>query len=547
MLKTKPRLLAAAMAMLLALPLPTLGAEVQNYQNPPYEVTARKIEIIARSKNIPSVILKALAFAETGWRQFDKNGNVVTNAYGPRPSLGIMQVTSYNPEDTEVVNKLKYDIDYNIAYGADLLNAKWDSVPQIGNGDRNILENWYFALWAYNGWVAYNNPNNAARAGRIAYQDKIINLAASGYLSEGVVTPVQITPIPRELLPYGTLPNRSQTWATPQPYTLGDLRVGAGEDLSRGEPSGTITRIAGRDRIDTVNQIALAGWPSGANAVIIARADDFPDALAGVPLARLYNAPILITHQNELDKGVIDVLQKLKPLQATVLGGEGAISKEVEAELAEVLSWTDNIRRIAGENRFETAALIAQEFPRERAVALATGMDFPDALSLASAAASAEMPLLLTSSQELPEATKEAILELLPRGIYLAGGENAISADVAEQAGQLSGIAPEDIVRMYGSNRYETSVKIAGKFHPETGGLYLATGQNFTDPLAAGALAANKNSCLLLVSPQGLAIGSSAEKYISTLSHSTDVTVVGGEGIIDEDTIQQVRYLLRHF
>lgn len=544
MQKKKPRLLAAAMVLLLALPMPSLAAEVQNYQNPPYEVIARKIEIIARSKNIPSVILKALAFAETGWRQFDKNGNVVTNNYGPRPSLGIMQVTSYDPKNSEVVNRLKYDIDYNIAYGADLLNAKWDSVPQIGNGDRNILENWYFALWAYNGWVPYNNPNNAARAGRIAYQDKIIKLASTEYLPGGIVTPVQITPIPPELLPYGTLPSKSQTWATPEPYTLGDLRIGTGEDPSRGEPAGILTRIAGRDRIDTVNQIALAGWPYGTDAVIIARADDFPDALAGVPLARMYNAPILITNRDELDKGVIEVLQKLKPLQAIILGGEGAISKKVEAELAEVLNWTENIRRIAGEDRFDTAALIAREFPKDTAVALATGMDFPDALSLASAAASANIPLLLTSSQELPEVTKQAIVELLPRSIYLAGGGKAISDSVTEQAAQVSGIAAENIVRLHGSDRYDTSVKIAERFYPRTDGLYLATGQNFTDPLAAGALAANRNSCLLLVSPQGLEIGSPAEKYISSQSYTTDITVIGGEKIIDQDTVQQIRYLL---
>ncbi len=544
-LNKKRKLLAILLVIVLVLPIPSKASEIQSYQNPSYEETARKLEVIARSKNIPSVILKAVAFVETGWRQFDKNGNVVTNPYGPRPGLGIMQVTSYNSSDTELVKKLKYDIDFNIAYGADILNAKWDFAPKIGNGDRNILENWYYALWAYNGWVPYNNPNNAAAAGRVAYQDKILSVIGREYLA-GVVTPVQITPISRELFPFGTLPSRSLTWETPEPYNIGDLRIGSVDDASRGDVQGTFTRRAGNDRIDTVNRIALTGWPYGTETVIITRADDFPDALAGVPLAKRYAAPILITNPGELDLGVIETLNNLKPTTAIILGGEGAISQNVETQLRETLHWTEDIQRIAGQDRFETAALIAQQFPKEGIIAIATGMDFPDALSMASAAASADMPLLLTAKDKVPDITIQAMQELQPRGIYLAGGENSISPQVVEQLSQISGIAIEGIIRLHGNSRYETSVKIAEKFYPEAGGIYLATGQDFTDPLAAGALAASKNGSLILIPPGGFAIGSSIENYLIKQPQSTDLTVVGGRNTINENTILQIKYLLRH-
>jgi putative cell wall-binding protein len=559
MFRRKPKLLAFLLAILLVLPSiarPVSAAEIQSNQNPPLEETARKLEVIARSKGIPSVILKAVAFVETGWRQFDKNGNVVTNPYGPRPSLGIMQITSYNPNDKDLVNKLKYDIDFNISYGADLLNAKWDMVPQIGDGDRNKLENWYFALWAYNSWSTVNNPNNAAARGKVAYQDKIIKVAATEYYG-GVVTPVQITPIPKELLPAGTLPQKSQTWNTPEPFTLGDLRVGEGSDPSRGEAGsenggeaggetvGTLTRIAGENRIDTVNKIALAGWPHGTETVIITRADNFPDALAGVPLAKQHNAPILITNPHELDEGVIEVLKDLKPLKVIILGGETAVSKAVENKLAEVLYWTDDIERIAGQDRFETAVLIAEGFSRGGGVALATGLDFPDALGIASAAASAGMPLLLTSPQSLPEATKNKLQELLPEQIYIAGGENALPHTVLGEISEVTGIPADSITRFTGNDRYETSLRIAEAFYPSTEEIYLATGQDFSDPLAAGALAAVKNSCLLLVSPQGFALNSPAENYLRQLPPSTRVTVVGGEKIITALTVEQIKYLLK--
>jgi len=544
-LNNKIKLLVVLLLIVVMLPIPSQASEVQSYQNPSYKETARKLEIIAKSKNIPSVILKAVAFKESGWRQFDKNGNVVTNPYGPRPGLGIMQVTSYDSSNTELVNKLKYDIDFNIAYGADLLNAKWDFAPKIGSADRNILENWYYALWAYNGWVAYNNPNNAVAAGRIAYQDKVINLIGREYLS-GVVTPVQITPIPKNLFPFGTLPSKSKAWETPEPYNLGDLRIGGGDAASRGDGQGTVTRIAGSDRIDTVNRIALAGWPHGTETVIITRADNFPDALAGVPLAKKHAAPILITNSDELDLGVIDTLNTLKPTTAIILGGEGAISQTVETQLRETLHWTEDIQRIAGKDRFETAALIAQQFPKEGIVAVATGMDFPDALSMASAAAGAGIPLLLTATDKLPEVTIQTLQELQPKGIYLAGGEGAISATVVETLSEVSGIASEDIIRLHGNSRYETSVKIAEKFSPEAGGLYLATGQDFTDPLAAGALAAVKNGSLMLIPPSGFSIDSPIEKYLVKQPPTTDVTIIGGPSIITDYTVLQIKYLLRH-
>lgn len=539
--------MALLLATLLVLPsftVPALGAEVQGYQNPSLEETARKLEVIARSKQIPSAILKVIAFCESGWRQFDKNGNVVIGKSSSNPSLGIMQITSYNASDNELVEKLKYDIEFNIAYGADLLNAKWDMVPKIGDGDRNKLENWYFALWAYNSWSAKNNPNDAAASGKVAYQDAIIRRAATEYY-QGVVTPVQITPMDPKLFPQGTIPKKDQKYETPETFTLGDLRVGTGADPSRGGVIGTVTRIFGKNRIDTVNEIALKGWPHGSDTVVITRSDTFPDALAGVPLAKKYNAPILITKPDELDPEVVQVLKTLKPLKAIILGGEGAISKDVEEELKQALSWTNDIVRIAGSDRYETAALIAEEFPQEGNVALATGMDFPDALSLASAAAAQGIPLLLTAPNQLPEVTRAKLEELLPRGLYVAGGEAAVSGRVVEEAARTVGIAEENIHRFAGQDRYDTSVKIAETFYPRTEEIFLATGRDFSDPLAAGALAAARNSALLLVSPEGFALESATENYLKKMPASTNVQVIGGTGSITEDTVNQAKYLLK--
>lgn len=384
--------LIIVLAVTMILPFFTQNAEAAN-RNPSLEEISAKFDRIAKEKNVPAAILKAVAYEESEWRQWNSSGYVVSAG----PNLGIMQVNS-SGLNSATINKLKNDIDYNIAYGADLLKSKYEAVPQIGDGDPNKLENWYFALWAYNCWNTRNNPNNAAAAGRVAYQDRVIRTIASDYLN-GLVKPVTITPVPASLIPAGTVPSAKVAWTTPQPvHYAQSVKVVAMEAIDG------VNRIAGTDRIETAVKIAQEGWPHGSESVIIARSDQFPDALAGVALAKEENAPILLTASDELDARVTAELKRLKPLTVIILGGEGALGSGVESEIKKVVSWTEDIRRIAGQDRYDTAALIAESFPEAESIAIATGSDFPDALSLASAAAGQGCPLVLTAKDSLPEA-----------------------------------------------------------------------------------------------------------------------------------------------
>jgi hypothetical protein len=76
---------------------------------------------------------------------------------------------------------------YNIAYGTRVLAAKWLATPRVGSGDPSDIEDWYYALWAYNGWGWVNNPNNPrfTRTGTPAtdpasfpYQERVLYLVA---------------------------------------------------------------------------------------------------------------------------------------------------------------------------------------------------------------------------------------------------------------------------------------------------------------------------------------------------------------------------------
>lgn len=156
------------------------------YKNPSRDEIEKIIKHVAYEKGIPSVILEAIAWTESNgtdpdnnntanWRQFS-GGSPLIGFDGV--GIGIMQVTSYDPLDTDYVNRLKYDIEFNISEGAKILLNKWargfsagtDKIPQVGNGQPTLLENWYFTIWAYNGYTITNNPVNNTTP----YQGKVI-------------------------------------------------------------------------------------------------------------------------------------------------------------------------------------------------------------------------------------------------------------------------------------------------------------------------------------------------------------------------------------
>lgn len=573
--------------------------------NPSTDVINQKLEAIAKEKGIPSILLKAIAYQESTWRQFDSQGNPVLSRT-VHPAIGIMQIATYNDSDYETIQKLKTDIDFNIRRGADLLNEKWSFVPKIGDGDRNKLENWYFALWAYNIWSGKNNPNEASSqttsgsssttqgntvtlpsntSGSVSgsslpvYQDRLLSVVANppSWLSR-YIQPVTITRIPSSSLPATGIPQAGVQWATPQPFHLGDLSSGKTIQII---PSWT--RLQGTDRIDTAIQQSQKGWPQGTASVILARADDFPDALAGVPLAAQLNAPVLLTSPKELDARVVSALKALHPQTIYLLGGTGAIGTEVMTALQQNGWGKESIIRINGENRYETAASLAlaasattlsslitngsislktlpQTFSQQNtsSVVLATGDNFPDALSIASIAGGKRMPILLTTPQELPIESREALKRLHPGKVYIVGGEGVISAEIEQKLPTDLGIPASQIKRLSGASRYDTMVAVAQEFQGDIQKLSFATGEDFPDALAGAALAAHQNSTVILLPKTSInefpmlktwikgklqSLTSLTNSSSSTPNVSPEFYVLGGTGAITQNLESELRGL----
>jgi len=318
-----------------------------------------------------------------------------------------------------------------------------------------------------------------------------------------------------------------------------------------------VGRISGADRLDTAVQISKKQWlapdPNNdwgqAATAVIATSTNFPDALAGVPLAAYRRGPLLLTNPNAALYGPADTeINRIVPKGKTIyiLGGYQAVSSAVDAQLARE---GYKVKRFAGVDRFDTALQIAKVGMGDpKTVVVATGRLFPDALSAGPLAAG-------------PRATEEAGSDPRPAAIVLTDGANFADPGTAAYVKSKLGTADcqavtavggaavraVDVVAagkchnsLAGADRWETSSKVMEQF-PRGYLIGVASGTNFADALAGGAFVANVQQPLLLTDPYSLpdAIG----QWFNGL-HSYDgvayVDVFGGPKAVSEHVGGQI-------
>lgn len=277
-----------------------------------------------------------------------------------------------------------------------------------------------------------------------------------------------------------------------------------------------VERISGPNRYATAGAIA-AQYPDGADVVYVASGVNFADALTArdhtgavagpAPLeGNLWTegqdggnaAPILLVAPNRIPSDTAAALTALSPDTIVVVGGTGAVSDGV---LSGLEAYADDVERLGGTNRYATAAAVAERWPTGTPVVfLASGEDYPDALSGGAVATRANAPILLTRSDLLPSATAGALAELAPSSVVILGGPGAVSSDVEEA---VSAIVP-DTRRVGGTNRYETAALLASYYEADLDRAFLATSEDFPDALTGSSLAGFEAAPLLLTKPDAL-------------------------------------------
>lgn len=188
------------------------------------------------------------------------------------------------------------------------------------------------------------------------------------------------------------------------------------------------------------------------------------------------------------------------------------------------------ITRTAGTNRYDTAIKVSQQYGIVgNPVIITTGQNYADALAAGPAAGKLDASLLLTLPDRAPEGLVAEVKRLNPSAVYVIGAESSVSAAVVDAI--KAGVPNATFERIYGTNRVETSVKIAEKFFPEATEALVATGWKFPDALSASSAGVFGDKPVILTQPDVLT--TEAAKYLAA-SKVAKVSVVGGTNSVSD-------------
>ncbi|MCT8975957.1 cell wall-binding repeat-containing protein [Clostridium sp. CX1] len=303
-------------------------------------------------------------------------------------------------------------------------------------------------------------------------------------------------------------------------------------------------RFGGQDRYETSKIIADENFKNvDLKNVVIASGNDFPDGLSGVTLARRLNSPLLLVDKNPQDSQV--VLQYItknldKNGKIYILGGQGAVDSSYVEYFTQQGYSGNNITRVGGLDRNETSVKIAQTLNLTKGMPVIVTNDsmFADALSISSKAGASQMPILLTSKDNLNRAVENYIKDQQPSTVYIVGGTGVVSENVKNK---ISNITSSKIVRLGGLDRYDTNEKINDYFYSgNLNRVFLANGENFPDSLSGSAAAAfNNGAPLVLVSDRSYVNGA---RSINKLTGSNRFTldILGGNGIVSNYLVSKI-------
>ena len=310
------------------------------------------------------------------------------------------------------------------------------------------------------------------------------------------------------------------------------------------------TRIGAQtsDNVALSVEIAKQGWQSATN-VILTRDDQFSDALAAAPLSKKLDAPILMTGSSNLDERTLAGIRELGAANIYIVGGTVAVSQSIQDSLSKMF----NVTRIAGQQGYDTAALISSNvgIDATQTVYLANGHAIPDAIAISAFAAEQGSPILLTDTDTLPPATIQALTDLKASNVVLLGGTAVIGTSVE------NGLRAKYLVKRWGGyDRYDTQSVIFQNLlntqDPQSP-LYFASGlvrqddvssgKPYADALLTAALAAKTGGFVAMV-PQNNLPSSLNYFLLFNKGYISKSAVVGNNSGVSLNLEQQLHEIL---
>ena len=168
-------------------------------------------------------------------------------------------------------------------------------------------------------------------------------------------------------------------------YLLGGKNV-LTDKVAIGLNNCTVKRVWGHNRFLTNLEILKEANVTG-NEILVCTGLNYADSLS----ASATKKPILLVSDKLMDEQK-EYLASLSGCTFTIIGGENAVSKDVEVELSKY----GKVERIGGKDRCETSVLIAERyFDNPDNAVLAYALNYPDGLCSGPMAMTIDAPLLL--------------------------------------------------------------------------------------------------------------------------------------------------------
>ena len=222
---------------------------------------------------------------------------------------------------------------------------------------------------------------------------------------------------------------------------------------------------------------------------------------------------------------------RLGAKNVVIVGGSASISVKAENDLK---AMGLSIKRIAGANRYETSAILAQnvkDMTGSDKLILITGENNKeaDALTVSSLATKSGIPVMMTKANELDSNARAKINSWKPSQVIVVGGQATISDRVMGQ------INVNSKTRVAGATRFETAAKIAKEAYPNANHVFVTNGFKAVDALAAGAVTAKAKSPILLVG------NDSVTNEVKDITSGKKLTVLGGTSTVSKNVVNKLK------
>ena len=286
-------------------------------------------------------------------------------------------------------------------------------------------------------------------------------------------------------------------------------------------------RVAGDTRYDTAyknadelkKQLGLEMFDSA----VVACGTNYPDALSAGYLAKVKNAPLLLSETREVN-GTVDYIRKNVKKGKTVylIGGSDVLPEQIKT----LLGADYDVKRLEGDDRFLTnLAVLKEANVNSEEIMMCSGFGYADALS----AAATGRPVMLVG-RSLTKEQKEFLGGINPAKFYIVGGSDVVSDSVKAE---LEAIRITE--RISGENRYETALNVAKKFFDmKSGTVVIANGDGFADGIVAGVTAMANNAPLLLTNRNNL---KGVAKFVKETGAKRSI-VMGGAELISNEAVK---------